>query len=255
MRDAGTQPGHQHEAHIRKRIGVGIGLEGTGCRERKPQALSDAAIDAGEIWRSHANHGERMAIDGDGLAYDARIRIEANTPLAVAEDHLVMLSVGVLVGTRSEETPHLGLQSEHLEIIAGHQPAAEGLGRRAGRSQVHWRDGEDRGIFQAFVAVADGFVVVEVDRIAFRAVHRCVNKAERARIDDMGIGIKHDGFDPGENGGKRGDAQSQRQDRGQGEPRRVTQLPHGVTHVLKQMVHRSFTQPSRCIEQKPPRSC
>ena len=95
--------------------------------------------------RSHAEHGEALAVELDHAADDGRARAEAAPPQAVAQhDHGVSAELLVLRGREGERAAGGGADAQHVEVVAGHHLAEDLLGLPAAGEAEGDEDGARR---------------------------------------------------------------------------------------------------------------
>jgi hypothetical protein len=73
--------------------------------------------------RSHADHGEILAVQADGPADDGRIARELALP-EIRPEHRDGIAAGDDVFVVPETAPHPRLHAEHTEVITGDQDSA-----------------------------------------------------------------------------------------------------------------------------------
>ena len=85
---------------------------------RDKHARLVAANHGVEVLRRHAENGEGVPIDENGLAYDVRRRAKARLPIAVAQNQYRIGILGRVV-LRSKQLAQRRPEAEHLKVVAG----------------------------------------------------------------------------------------------------------------------------------------
>ena len=242
----GPAPDHRQPAELR--VLVIVLLE----RGRRGKERRSREVDSVEALRGHADDRNSLAIQGDRLPDDVRIRIERARPERVAEDDRrrgVRRGAIRLGESRADRRPH----PEDIEVVAGDQHALDLL-RRLSAEREGPRHGVSHDAGERFGAVSIGPVLRHrehasraVDPPAFDALKILVDGHERRRVRSR-QGPQGDVAEDGEDSRIDADSERDRNHRGGSESRIAAERPQGVTGVgpyVRQHLRLFFREASR----------
>src|SRR5580658_1948222 len=176
--------------------------------------------------RRHTDDGVRMLVEADLTADDARIALEAGVPISVSENDIRGAVGAALIGGM-EEAAEIGMNPQHVEVVAGGCKAvcvSQILARVQTDAQDHV---EGCQILEAVVTIA------QVEIVGIRLPGRIVAEVGSVRV--LGLGHVERSQDEtvheAENDGIGADGQSEGGHGGDGDAARPAQLAKGESEV------------------------
>ena len=185
--------------------------------------------------RHDAGHRERLAVHGDDPSDDRRIRVEALAPQPVA-DHRQRFAREERRG--GEARPQNRLDADDREEIRARFDGGDAHRLAARLGEIHLRIPPRRRVVEH---LRQGAVIHEIDgrepfvREALRII-RLPDHGELIRIR-VGKRPEHDAIEYREHGGRRADAERQRQHRRNREPGTSPQQAPAEPDVVNERVH------------------
>ena len=192
----------------------------------------DAHADHGavELRRRHANHGERLTVDENRRADDARIGGERASPERIA-DHRHRMPAGRDVIGRHQRPPELRTDPERAEVIAGDELGDDELRVDASpeAGEHHPRGSE---VDERLIASLD-VPVVGHRQAELPALRRLAQRhGEPAGSLDTRERLERESLEEAEDRGVAGDAERQHENHHEREPAVFDEHPDAEPHVL-----------------------
>jgi hypothetical protein len=196
----------------------------------------------GETGRHHSDDAALTAVRLNRRVEHVATSAEACLPEFVREQDDCVVAFEIFIG--SEEPPEGGLDTKGLQCRGRSREAGDFFGLPV-EDHIEPRRPRHAEVLERAIALAPRHEVCRRDNVA-RPVARDVVFPD----DDKAIGIRigqrleNHAADNAENGGGGADAQCQREDRGDGEPRRAQERANGKPQILEKIaLHVLFDGP------------
>jgi hypothetical protein len=203
--------------------------------EAEGQVEVRVVVEEAQAPRQDADHGARLAVDGQGSADGRRIAAEVALPVAVGEDHGLGRSGGVVLA--GEEAPEIRLDAQERQGAVGHLDDRHllGLGLAGhGGPAVVPQAGVDEGLVLLPVREVEGGALVHP---VPAQPGRGVPDTDQTVGVLEGEGLEQHAVDHAEDGDGGAQPQGQRENRGEGEGGRSPEAPEDVAELLGKEVH------------------